>query len=479
MEKRQGILKKCIPVLAVLPFFLGVIGYRIAGEKTTDAFYYSVGLYGLNLNSSAINLWIEIARWSAPFVVGAGIIALVHRVYDYVHNRIICMYKDSTAVYSRSDAGKLLKEALPHAVLCGDRLLNRGKEHIIMLDEDEETLCFYQKYREKLTGKKVYLCLKEIDYNMLEGNFDVIFFNVNDVIARSFWKKERLWRKAKEPGNWKIAILGFGGLGQELLYYGLLLNLFSVKQQIDYHVFGESKLYQASHDSIRTMNQDRVIFCGPEYYDSWELLEEMDHIVVAFPPDIELLQTLLCRCRETRISYYSPRNGKLEEFIGAGRLEAFGRDEDIYTEKNIKTDVCYRMAKEIHARYVYGAEGAGEWQKEQSFRKLDGFTKGSNISVADFKEVVEDFLQSGVSGMTEMELAELEHTRWCRYHLLNHWNYGILPDGRQKDPVQKIHTCLRPFAGLPEEERKKCIEIARFYEGKTSGEGGKNRNGCR
>lgn len=484
MEKRRGILKKCVLALAVLPFLMGAAGYRIAGEKTADALYYSVGLYGLNFNSSAINIWIEIARWTAPFVVGAGIIAAVQRAYDYLNCRILCMYKDATAVYSRSEAGEMLKERLPHAALCKDKFLNRFKEHIIMLDEDEETLCFYQKHKEKFRGKKVYLCLKEIDQNLLEGNFEAIFFNVNDVIARSFWKKERIWDRTKGGEVWQAAILGFESLGQELLYYGLLLNLFSLEQQVYYHVFGESRLYQASHCSFRPMNQDRVIFHGQEYYDSWEVLEQMDHIVVAAAFDIESIQALLCRCKKAKISYYSPKSGKLEEFIGFGRLEAFGRDEDVYTEKNIKTDVTYRRAKEVHARYAFGEEGAQEWQKEESFGKLDGFTKGSNISVADYKEVVQKIRKEGGLAMTERELAELEHIRWCRYHFLNHWDYGVLPDGKLKDPVQKIHSCLCPFGRLPEAEKKKCIEVARFYE-EESGEGdmdekvegGKNRYG--
>lgn len=463
MKKRREILKKCIPLLAALPFLMGTAGYWIAGEKAADALYYSVGLYGLNLNSSAINIWIEIARWTAPLVVGAGIATAVQRVYDHIHSRIVCLHKDATAVYSRSEAGKLLKEMLPHAVLCEDRLLGRGKEHVIMLDNDEETLSFYQKNKEKLSGKKVYLCLKEIDQNLLEGNFEVIFFNVNDVIARSFWKQYRLWDRAKGHEGWQIAILGFESLGQELLYYALLLNLFSLKQQVHYHVFGESRLYQASHHSFQPMNQDRVIFHGPKYHDSWELLERMDHIVVASPLDIELIQVLLCRCPRARISYYSPQNGKLEEFIGVGRLEPFGRDEDVYTEKNIKTDESYRMAKEVHAHYVFGPEGAEEWQKELSFGKLDGFTKGSNISVADFKEVVQQLRQPGGIWIPEQELAELEHIRWCRYHLLNHWKYGVLPDGKLKDPKQRIHSCLCPYACLPEEEKNKCIEVARFY----------------
>ena len=58
-------------------------------------------------------------------------------------------------------------------------------------------------------------------------------------------------------------------------------------------------------------------------------------------------------------------------------------------------------------------------------------------------------------------LSELEHIRWCRYHYLNNWKYGVPNDGKPKDAVRRIHTDLIPYKELPEEEKRKDRENIR------------------
>ena len=42
------------------------------------------------------------------------------------------------------------------------------------------------------------------------------------------------------------------------------------------------------------------------------------------------------------------------------------------------------------------------------------------------------------------ELQEIEHIRWCRFHLLNNWSYA--PGGKNK--VARTHHYLVPYSEL-------------------------------
>ena len=53
------------------------------------------------------------------------------------------------------------------------------------------------------------------------------------------------------------------------------------------------------------------------------------------------------------------------------------------------------------------------------------------------------------------KLSELEHIRWCRFHYINYWKYGVPENGKNKDEKRKIHSCLKGYYELPEEERRK------------------------
>ena len=53
------------------------------------------------------------------------------------------------------------------------------------------------------------------------------------------------------------------------------------------------------------------------------------------------------------------------------------------------------------------------------------------------------------------KLAELEHIRWCRYHYLNNWHYGIPENGKTKDLEKRIHCDLVPYSDLNEEAKER------------------------
>ena len=92
------------------------------------------------------------------------------------------------------------------------------------------------------------------------------------------------------------------------------------------------------------------------------------------------------------------------------------------------------------------------------WRKLNGFTKGSNIASVDYhnirRQILKKAKEQGIS-YTNDELGMMEHIRWCRFHYINHWKYGIPDNGKAKDATKRIHICLVPYDELSEIDKKK------------------------
>lgn len=262
-----------------------------------------------------------------------------------------------------------------------------------------------------------------------------------------------------------IAIIGFGSLGQRMLHYGLLNNIYSKNQRITYHIFGDCSLYQQVYPEFPMMNQDKVIYHGADWQADFNVFATMERVIITEEPDLELVQDLLYTCRNTQIDYFSKGNVILEDLYKTDLLHGFGKAEEIYTEQNIKTNQLYRAAMELNYKYacLYGNAGTEnkELAMQQEWDALDGFTKGSNIASADYHEIrklVMSFMKGNGREMSKEELAYGEHVRWSRFHYLNHWTYGVPENGKNKDPQKKIHVCLVPFEELPEKEKQKDVE---------------------
>ena len=225
-------------------------------------------------------------------------------------------------------------------------------------------------------------------------------------------------------------------------------------------------------------------------------------------PDLELIQALLYLHPEIQIDYYDPHGAELPAAFAGDRLTAFGRNKDILTEENIKTDVLYRTAKEVNFAYMVNTDTKGEyaWNREDTeekmraeWMKLDGFTKGSNIAAADYEVIrklvveilginpeemiahyyetmkaIDAWKENGEAEPApefekELEtLAEMEHVRWSRYHFVNHWRYKQTEDGK-KDKLHRWHPLLIPYSDLTEEEKQKDrVNIIQLFEEKKS-----------
>lgn len=453
-KKTNERYKWLVPVLCVLPFAIGSIGYRMAGEKISDSLYYSFSLYFVNLNSDSYNVIVEIARWTAALVMTTAVLYLIKQIWMGILRTAKSLCKDSVAVYSDTDKEIVFADKL-HAVIYSGRVIcPRAKSHIIMMDNDTDSLKFYNDNKAKFGSKKVYIGIREMEYGFLKDISDVTFYDIDGVIARTLWKSIRLWDGRGDREKLMITIMGNGHLGQNILNYGLLLNLFSLEQCITYNLVGDGKLYRIAHAKMETCNKDSISYYASDDEGIWNVIRQSDVVIVADKVSAEYLQTIGTICENGRIFYYAPDEEGVGSYLKFDNLFPYGKDREVYTDENIRRGNLIKQAMDLNYKYVvkYGGENQ-KTDPESEWNKLDGFLKWSNISSADYHEVLRAIAASdGEVGIEE--LAELEHIRWCRFHYLNNWKYGVPDNGKNKDSKQKIHKCLQAYALIGDEQDK-------------------------
>ena len=451
-----GKWKKWVPVLSVLPFLMGSAGYVLAGERVLDAMYFSFSLYFVNLVSDSSNALVEIARWTAALVTTAAVLYALKQVWTRLCWTVQCLGRDSVAVYCDGEERVRFPGGGHSVVYPGREFRPRAKSHIIMLAKDSESLAFYEANQDRLHGRPVYIGLRELDRGFMRDVPGVTFYDMDAAAARTLWKDLKLWRLGKE--RLSIVIWGGGHLGQSILDHGLLLNLFSPGQQLTYHLVGDTALYQISRGRFRPENGDKVCFPAPDSPDAWEAVAQADVVILAEEAPVQLLQALRVACEVGTVYYYAPDETDAGAYLKFSRLHPFGKG--LYTDENIRGEALVLRAKEQNYEYAkeYGQLAPGE-TADEAWRKLDGFTQWSNISSTDFQEVLPD-IRTVRPALTLEQLAELEHLRWCRFHTLCGWRYGV-PEQGTRDKERKIHKCLCAFAELDPEDREKDRAIVR------------------
>jgi len=437
-------------ILAVLPMVLGTIGYSISGERFTTALYGALGLYSGGALSDAYNVYIEIARWTALLVTATAILSVLQSLWDALRCRIRLLgRKDSVSVYSDTKCKISFGKGV-HTIYPGDKFKKYARSHIIMFSTDKKNLEFYEAHKAELAGKKTYISVKDVECCFLDSLGDVTVFDINGAIARGLWKDISLWNM--DGTEFDIVIWGGNTLAGDIIATGLQLNLFSNNQKVRYHVITDNDIFRIRNSELRLMNDDELHFYGQGDPEIWKLVSKADMIIMPEVPDAETAQTIVVKAGESKVYYYSPQKGDIVSHFSYGNIVPFGRDEDILTDENIRRDGLVRRAISLNEHYakLYGTEA--------NWNALSGFLKGSNISASDYGEVLRDLKEK----ISEDEMAELEHIRWCRFMFLNYYTYGIPENGKNRDDVKRIHKDLVGFDELTSAEKRKDVEAVRI-----------------
>lgn len=463
----------------VLFFAITTAGYMLSGEAWYDAGYYSALAFTMNyVDVENRNILLYIGRVLCPVMTIAGLLTLLQGLYKSLTDFLASAHRDATALYYEDEEEKETAKNFRHPVFMGKKVNKRVKCHVLMLKQDMDNLNLYEQMKGHLKkGSKVYIKIEKMESRLLKSS-NVYYFNQNEIVARNYWKERNLKNYLVNGNlNVKIAILGFDALGQNLLDYGLMKNIYSLNQEIQYHIWGDSRVYRNLLGNFDKMNHDTIIYHDADWRNDITQLKEFDRIIVAQEPDVELLQTLIYLSNGAEIDLYNPQGADLAAAYIGNKLTPFGMLEEVLTEENIKTDKLYRDAKEVNFNYVvaYDNKGIYSWDMpnimdvvEEKWEELDGFFKGSNVAAADYQQI--RLIAMKALGMDRNHLTaeqievlkEMEHIRWSRYYFVNHWTYG-----EKKDAERRRHPLLIPYADLPKTEEDKDEEVIRVLLGKN------------
>lgn len=458
-------------LLFLLPLVLGMIGLWVLGEvPLLDALFSCINMYVLNYGDTPENVFVELARWLAPITTVSGIVLALRSIRDQVRCLVRYYLGDGVAVYGPVESRDLLVERLGrHGIQGGDKLL--PARQYILLGSDAERFDLYHRIAQARPGAEVFLQCADIRPQSVSSPH-LHLFSLEETAARLFWKELFLYPSSVQQGHrLTIVLLGFGLLGENLLYYGLLDNLFHPEQHIEYHIFGGSSRFTAVHTQLGALS-DPVIFHEEPWWEALDLLRQA-HVALLLPQEAQasMAQDLLLSVLDLRLVAFADHVPAITLLAQEGRLEVFPWLDRALDPRLILQDALLLQAKQINLRYAHIYNGVEETpaNREREWSNLDAFTRYSNISCADYHDIRLKMLEAmdcpaDASRLSpeQMELlAELEHIRWCRYHYLSNWRQGTPENGKRKDPERRLHADLIPYGDLDQASKEKDRENIR------------------
>ena len=284
---------------------------------------------------------------------------------------------------------------------------------------------------------------------------NIHYFNINEILAREFWKTHNLYEDINNEfagKKYKIGMIGFDSLGKSIFKQAYLNNIYSLNQCIEYHIWGADAYQITFLESLNLVNSDHIIVHREEWLEAVNTITDMNRVIISQENDINAIQVLIGANPLLNIFAFSKSGENFSKMFESNHICSFGNVSSILNEKTIKSEQTYLMAKLFNYDYYIRAnktEMSSDYEKEmnEQWQKLSGFKRNSSIARADFYWIEKRKKNEGTS---EEDIWEMEHIRWCRFHYINHWVYGP-----QKDEERKTHPLLVDFSDLPYSEKEK------------------------
>ncbi len=462
------IVKKTLrTILFFIPGALGFVGLFLLTsppESLGDAIFHSIKMYLFAYVDSPPNVLVELARWTAPLCTASGAAMAISAARARLRRYLRYRSGSSVAVYGpEPERERLLAQLDKRGIDGGERFVRA--QRYVLLWEDEQSLAFYERHKDRFKNTEVYIRCDAIPTQVVSEP-QLHLFCPEETAARDYWKQRNVYPLFASDGpEMKIVLLGFGKLGEEVLNYALLDNIFSPAQRIEYHVFGDGARFNAVHHQLSAIT-DPVLFHSEPWYESLSLLEQASMVVVLTQQDqLSLLRDMLFALHRPVIDVFAADTQSTHLLEDQGRLRLYDWKQEAMQIDDILGDRLTARAKRINLRYasIYGGVPETAQASEEEWGKLNAFTRYSNISAADYHDIRLQMLsamgipsrQAAQSPETIDMLAELEHIRWCRYHFLHNWRCGVPEGGGTKDAVRRIHADLIPYDRLSEAEKQK------------------------
>ena len=473
MERNKKIKYILMILAAAVVFICGIYGFMKYEEcDFINALYYTIRLFLGDGGVYTTDLWFNIARYGALLVSATFVVSLIDRIADSIHDFIVWKKGDSIFVYGEND---LVREFMS-AAKNRSRIINRkdfkqaGK--YVLLSDDGDNLDFYQSNIESLQSKDVYI-RNNTFANTLIGKHR--FFSIEQLAARKFWREHSLIDLAfDENGMPKeelhISIIGSGTLAESLLYESLITNIYDADQRVIYYVFGDWSYFQKTHNNSERLN---VVYCS-DFLIEKETITKSD--VVLFLQNEEKLHDLIGCISRANLVLFTEKDlnesllsvhvyGENKNLI----VQTYNYLDKVCTEYEIIDERSISNAKKLNAAYNANNHLEEGLSVDEQWQKLSAFHKASNIACVDYYtftivKLLEKRMGKSYEAITDEEfndniesLSELEHIRWCNFHLFCNWEY----DDHTNKSIKK-HNSLVPYDELSREEQIKDVD--QLYE---------------
>ena len=473
--------------------FLGLIGYmKGEGLSFYDAFLNSLMLPKGYLDPLPFNFALELARWMGIAYIFsmfyAAVIALINSGAVFVRSN----REDAVAIHGDSVYANMLVSALgKKALQTESKIAFKAPTQVVFFSNDKDTLDFYQCNSDLFEhAKNVHLCLNDT-YRSASVIDNVYVINISESKAINYWQKNYISERKR------IAIIGSGQLAEKILSWGLQMNVFDKEKNVDYHIFGDFNTYNKLHPQIVGKMQeyggDTITF-NRDWCEYIEEIKSADRIILCGDTNENIeIATLISEAgidTEIHVFIEGPSARTIFDapnIVFVGDLSPEDTKELILMDKiheggkvcNIAYDLYeHALSTDEDLTYETVRNKLHDESTENSWEKLDSFTKGSNYSSAMHDIQKYELLKKegvDISGLSVHEneqvynnlsqdikdtLQEIEHIRWSRYHFLCNWSCpeeAIVVDGvaKKKDPKRRLHVDLVPYCDLPKEDQEK------------------------
>lgn len=492
-------------VVLIIPFVLAFIGYYLVYSQNPDiepryvltsCLFNSFKIYAtaVMVGLDEMNPWLEVARWSGALVTTSMILVVLKHIASGVRLRWKLRRPDTVVVHGDGVQQDTIVRALGKSgVAAKGDISFRPATHVLAFENDGAAIRYIMENEQKLftNDKAVYFSSSEYEASdYAQSGLTVTNTAVN--CARLYWQEHWL----QDEKIRKVAIVGFGHYGQQLLEQALLVNVLPWRGPVEYHIYGsDGKTFLSWRPELRhclTINHSDDVQDSLHFHPSLremgiDHIQGMDRIIItqdSVDENLLLLNHLIhtglngvihIRCGKKLLKQlqYLPERRMAQGLL---TIASFGDEDELFSRDVILHGKLCEAAKNAHITYVTQSSAENIRRKYPSCTRYEGckehgpcagcphapatwddltpFEKSSNIAAADHAPIKRYLLRQAESkGGVEschQELCRIEHIRWSRFYYLHNWHYAP-----QRDDARRLHPSLQPFDELSISEQEK------------------------
>lgn len=468
-EKAKKIHLIVLNCLLVIALVCGIVGQLIGKETVSNAIFRTLMMFVLGFFWDPQNVLVDIARYLAAIFSFSAVATIVFSAFQILLDRYRATKKGSTFVYGDNENAKVFLEYNKKAIHGINGFVDA--DNYVLLDEEEKNLKFLLDHREELKGKHIYLQTENIPGFLFNEN-NLRAFSPEELAGRRFWERYDLIRQAyDEEGNPRkltVSLIGWGKLGEQILFYGLMANSFA---DVTYHIFGNSELFEKLHaDHLEDL---QIKAYETDWYDHIDVIKKSDLIIIAEQNNqIKLISNLFLVSAELRVVVCAAFRGDVENKQMLLHNRAGTIPEENLTFYNWRR-AAQSLESLIQEEKLLEADLEKEQYSQKKLRKkiqqdwemLDTFKRYAYINLLDLRRVYEKLKETWGDLVNEEELLRILHTRVLHYYWFHNWNYSPLPDPehpeQDENVTKRLQRRLRPLEDLTEEEKELELRIVK------------------